>query len=75
MCKMLRKEWFAFVKKVRAKMQRKDKTQKVTHQNAMSAASKLWPAEKVKIQRKIARQEKKRAKEAKKKSEQENLLN
>ena len=71
---MLRKEWFAFVKKVRTKMQRKDKTQKVTHQSAMSAASKLWPAEKVKIQRKIARQEKKRAKEAKTNCEKENLL-
>ncbi len=54
--------------------ERKDKTQKVTHQSAMSAASKLWPAEKLKIQRKIARQEKKRAKEAKAKCEKENLL-
>ena len=71
---MLRKEWFAFVKKVRTKMQRNDKSLNVTHQQAMSAASKLWPAEKVKIQRKIVRQEKKRLKDAKHSTEKEQLL-
>ena len=60
---MMRKEWFQFVRKTRVKLQRKNKNKTVSHQQAMSEASKLWPKEKEKIQRRIKRQEKKRAKE------------
>ena len=63
---MMRKEWFEFVKKVRTKLQRKDKTKNITHQFAMSEASKLWPKEKEKILRKRKREEKKLEREAKK---------
>ena len=56
---MMRKHWFDFVRKTRAKMQRKDKAKKVTHQMAMSEASKLWPKEKAKIERRIKRESKK----------------
>jgi len=59
---MMRKEWFAFVKKTRAKLQRRDKSKKVTHQMAMAEASKIWPCEKEKIIRRIKRQEKKNLK-------------
>ena len=55
----MRKNWFDFVRKTRVKMQRKDKTKKVTHQMAMSEASKLWPKEKAKIERRIKRESKK----------------
>ena len=63
---MMRKEWFDFVRKTRAKLQRKDKNNKVTHQKAMSEASKLWAKEKERIIRKRKREEKKLEKEAKK---------
>ena len=63
---MMRKEWFDFVRKTRVKLQRKDKTKKVTHQMAMSEASKLWAKEKEKIIRKRKREEKKQEREAKK---------
>ena len=56
---MMRKEWFDFVRKTRTKLQRKSKTKKITHQIAMSEASKLWPKEKEKILRKIKRDAKK----------------
>ena len=62
----MRKEWFDFVRKTRAKLQRKDKNNKVTHQKAMSEASKLWAKEKERIIRKRKREEKKLEKEAKK---------
>ena len=62
----MRKEWFEFVRKTRVKLQRKDKTKKITHQIAMSEASKLWQKEKEKILRKRKRQEKKLEKESKK---------
>ena len=62
---MMRKEWFAFVRKTRAKLQRADKTKKVTHQMAMSEASKSWPTEKVKIERRNKRRQKKLEKEQK----------
>ena len=71
---MMRKEWFAFVKKIRNRLQRKDKSKNITHQTAMAEASKVWPAEKVKIQRRLAREEKKRLKEAKHQDEEKSLL-
>ncbi len=55
----MRKNWFDFVRKTRVKMQRKDKAKKVTHQMAMSEASKLWPKEKAKIERRMKREAKK----------------
>ena len=69
---MMRKEWFDFVRKTRVKLQRKDKNNKVTHQKAMSEASKLWAKEKERINRKRKREQKKLEKEAKKvKTEEE----
>ena len=62
---MLRQEWFSFVKKTRVKMQRKDKSKNITHQMAMKEASKNWATEKSKIERRIKREEKKRAKQNK----------
>ena len=56
----MRKEWFAFVRKTRGKLQRKNKGKTVTHQTAMAEASKLWPKEKEKILRRLKREEKKR---------------
>ena len=70
---MMRKEWFQFVRKTRVKLQRKNKNKTVSHQQAMSEASKLWPKEKEKIQRRIKREEKKRAKENKEEVEKSEL--
>ena len=55
----MRKEWFDFVRRTRAKLQRKDKSKKVTHQMAMSEASKTWIKERAKIQRRHKREQKK----------------
>ena len=63
---MMRSAWFEFVHKTRVKLQRKSKDKKITHQFAMSEASKLWKKEKEKIIRKRKREEKKLEKEAKK---------
>ena len=57
---MMRKEWFDFVRKTRKKLQRSSKNKDVTHQKAMSEASKLWPKEKEKIQRRLKREKHKR---------------
>ena len=62
----MRSAWFQFVNKTRAKMQRKDKNKKITHQMAMAEASKLWPKEKEKLIRKRKREEKKAEREKKK---------
>jgi len=59
---MMRKEWFDFVRKTRKKLQRKSKGKTVTHQQAMAEASKLWPKEKEKVQRRIKREKKKEEK-------------
>ena len=59
----MRKEWFDFVRKTRKKLQRKSKGTTVSHQKAMAEASKLWPKEKEKVQRKIKRQQKASEKE------------
>ena len=57
----MRKEWFAFVRKTRARMKRATKTE-VSHRDAMKHASTLWQAEKVKVLRRIKRDARKRAK-------------
>ena len=59
---MMRKHWFDFVRTTRKKLQRKNKSKTVTHQEAMAAASKVWPNEKEKILRRIKREEKKNQK-------------
>ena len=59
----MRKKWFEHVKKTRKKLQRKDKG--TTHRAAMKAASVTWPQEKVKIQNKIKREERREAKASK----------
>ena len=55
----MRKEWFDYVRKVRKKMSRGKGTPPCTHRQAMSAASESWPTEKVKIMKRIKRDEKK----------------
>ena len=67
---MMRKEWFEFVRRTRAKLQRKNKNKKITHQAAMSEASKLWPKEKEKILRKKKREAKKNLVEEEDKKEE-----
>jgi len=59
----MRKKWFEHVEKTRKKLQRKDKG--TTHRAAMKAASVTWPQEKVKIQNKIKREERREAKASK----------
>ena len=57
---MLRREWFNFVAKTRKRLQRADKTKKVSHQTAMAEASKTWKSsEKLKVLRRIEREKKK----------------
>ena len=58
----MRKEWFDYVRKVRKKMSRGKGTPPCTHRQAMSAASESWPTEKVKIQKRIKRDERKASK-------------
>ena len=57
----MRKKWFEHVQKTRKKLQRKDKA--TTHRQAMTSASVTWPKEKVKIQNRIKREQRKRSKE------------
>lgn len=57
----MRTEWFAHVSRVRAKMTKAAK-RPVSHQTAMSEASKTWAVEKAKIEKKHARQSKREAK-------------
>ena len=61
---MLRQEWFNYVAKTRKKLQRLNKTKKITHQAAMAEASKTWKSsEKLKVLRRIEREKKKALKE------------
>ena len=60
----MRKEWFAYVKKVRAQQSRKNKTP-CSHREAMRIASTTWDKQKQKILRKRKREAAKAAKEAK----------
>ena len=55
----MRKEWFKFVSKTRAKMQRKNKNKTITHKEAMATASKDWTDVKLKLLRKKQRLKKK----------------
>ena len=57
----MRKAWFDFVKKTRVKMGRAEKRD-VSHREAMKHASLGWASEKVKIERKLKREAKKKAK-------------
>tara|TARA_B100001765_G_scaffold205226_1_gene161441 strand:+ start:338 stop:532 length:195 start_codon:yes stop_codon:yes gene_type:complete len=53
-----RKEWFKFVAKIKKK-------KKCTHREAMALASETWPKEKLKLQRKQQREQRKLEKAAK----------
>ena len=57
----MRKNWFDFVKKIRAKLSRQRK-ENVSHRAAMKEASILWPKEKEKLLRRQKRESKKRDK-------------
>lgn len=57
----MRKNWFEHVRKTRRKLQRTSDP-KATHRAAMKVASTTWPKEKVKIQNKIKREQRKLAK-------------
>ena len=57
----MRRNWFDFVKKIRAKLSRQRKAN-VSHREAMKEASILWPKEKEKLLRRQKREAKKRAK-------------
>ena len=61
--KTMRNYWFEFVASTRRKLSRKEK-KTVSHKQAMQEASKLWPKEKLKIQNKLRRAERKAAKAA-----------
>ena len=61
--KTMRNYWFEFVAATRRKLTRKEK-KPVSHKQAMQEASKLWPKEKLKIQNKLRRAERKAAKAA-----------
>ena len=57
----MRGHWFAHVAKTRSKMSKKSKT-KASHQDAMKAASTTWAKEKLKIEKRLKREEKARLK-------------
>ena len=59
----MRKLWFDHVAKTRRKMQRTNKG--ATHRDAMKEASVTWPKEKVKIQNKQKREQRRLDKELK----------
>ena len=64
-----RKKWFDYVKEVRTKQSKKLKKQ-LTHREAMAIASKEWPNRKLKMQKRLARIQRKKTKcEAKKSDE------
>ena len=60
----LRKGWLDWVKKVRQKESRKQK-KIISRRVAMDIASKSWPDEKARQERKFKRAQKKKAKESK----------
>ena len=59
-CNEMRKAWFDYVRKTRAKLSR-GKKEKCSRRDAMKAASEGWVLEKVKVARKIARAKKQAA--------------
>ena len=61
----MRSAWFEYVQKIRKKESRKLKMKsgtQISHRKAMAIASTTWGKEKMKIQRKIAREKRKEAK-------------
>ena len=54
----MRSEWFEHVRKTRKKMS-KGKKVLVPHRDAMSAASQTWPTVKIKVQKRLEREQKK----------------
>ena len=61
----MRAAWFEYVQKIRKKESRKLKMKsgtQISHRKAMAIASQTWGKEKMKIQRKIAREKRKEAK-------------
>ncbi len=60
----MRSAWFDHVRKTRKKLARERK-EEVSHREAMSIASTSWEVEKKKYTRKIAREKRKQAKDAK----------
>ena len=58
-CNEMRKAWFEFVKKTRVKMARAEK-RVVTHREAMKQASLSWASEKLKIEKRLKREAKKK---------------
>lgn len=61
MASEMRKAWFEYVKKTRVKMRRVEKRD-VTHREAMKEASLSWADEKAKVERKMKREARKKAK-------------
>ena len=59
----MRKLWFEHVAKTRRKLQRTNK--EATHRDAMKEASVTWPKEKVKVQNRIKREQRRAEKETK----------
>ena len=59
-CNEMRKAWFEYVKKTRARLSRGQK-EKCSHRDAMKAASDGWVLEKVKVAKRIARAKKQAA--------------
>ena len=57
----MRKAWFDFVRKTRAKMSRGQK-EKASHREAMKQAREGWAVEKAKVTRRLAREKKQAAK-------------
>ena len=58
--KSMRSQWFEHVAKTRKKMSKKGA--KATHQDAMKAASGTWAKEKIKIEKRLRREDKARLK-------------
>ena len=54
-----RTQWFEYVKEVRRKQSKKQK-KNLTHREAMNLASVSWPAQKLKIKKKLERAERKK---------------
>ena len=59
---VMRKKWFEYVRKIRKKLSRQRK-EPVSHRDAMREASQSWAAEKEKILKRIAREERRKARE------------
>ena len=59
---VMRKHWFDYVRKTRKKMTRRQK-EPVSHRDAMKEASMSWATEKAKLQKRIVRETRKKARE------------